>query len=350
MPNLVALATANPPMYVTQREAFEFYDAHFELEPEERELYRKVLIDGPIDGRYIGVDRKVQVCDEEQDLLIARFLKFGRLMATRAARQALDRAELAPDAVDGLVVNTCTGYLCPGLSSYVAQDLGLRTDVRVLDLMGMGCGGAVPNWEAATGMLARSECGPVLSIAVEVCTATIFMGPEPDLVVSNCIFGDGAAAAVLERPRDGREPLLRVVDFQSGLFPRYREDLRYRSVNGRLRNSLSRRVPVLGGRTISEVAGKLLARHDLEVADIDWWAVHAGGSRVLDQVEKQIGLSDGQLRFSRGVLKHYGNMSSPTCLFVLDEILSNGRPRPGEWGLVLSFGAGFTAFAALVEF
>ncbi|MFW6259224.1 MAG: 4-(cytidine 5'-diphospho)-2-C-methyl-D-erythritol kinase, partial [Halochromatium sp.] len=91
--------------------------------------------------------------------------------------------ELAPEAVDGLVVNTCTGYLCPGLSSYVAEDLGLRTDLRVLDLMGMGCGGAVPNWEAATGLLARSQCGPVLSIAVEVCTATIFMGPEPDLVV-----------------------------------------------------------------------------------------------------------------------------------------------------------------------
>jgi alkylresorcinol/alkylpyrone synthase len=337
-------------MYVTQEEAFEFYDTHFELQDEERALYEKVLLEGPIDGRYIGAERKAQMCEEEQDLLIARFLRFGRMIAVEAAREALGKAELDPSDVDGLVVNTCTGYLCPGLTSYVAEDLGLRTDLHVLDLMGMGCGGAVPNWGAAAGMLARSRCGPVLSISVEICTATIFMGPEPDLVVSNCIFGDGAAAAVLSRPPAGSRPLLKVLDFQSGLFPHYREDLRYRTIGGRLRNSLSRRVPVLGARTISEVAGELLTRHNLDVDEITWWAVHAGGSRVLDQVEKQMGLRDGQLRFSREVLRQYGNMSSPTALFALEKILDHGNPAPGDRGLVLSFGAGFTAFAALVEF
>jgi alkylresorcinol/alkylpyrone synthase len=185
---------------------------------------------------------------------------------------------------------------------------------------------------------------------VEICTATLFMGPEPDLVVSNCIFGDGAAASVLRAPDSDGPRELRVVDFQSGLFPRYREDLRYRTVDGRLRNTLSRRVPVLGARTVAEVAGKLLERHGLAIGDIARWAVHAGGSRVLDQVQKQLGLPDGTLRFSRDILRQYGNMSSPTALFALQNILQEDRPEPGERGLVLSFGAGFTAFAALVEF
>jgi alkylresorcinol/alkylpyrone synthase len=100
--------------------------------------------------------------------------------------------------IAGLIVNTCTGYLCPGLSSYVAADLGLRPSIRFQDLMGMGCGAAVPNLEAAAGMLARSGEGPVLSVAVEICTATIFPSHELELVVSNSIFGDGAAAAVLD--------------------------------------------------------------------------------------------------------------------------------------------------------
>ena len=101
----------------------------------------------------------------------------------------------------------------------------------------MGFGAAVPNLEAAAGMLARSGEGPVLSVAVEICTATIFTGHEPELVVSNSIFGDGAAAAVLDLPREGHSGgLAQIVDFAAGLFPRYREDLRYRTEGGCLRN------------------------------------------------------------------------------------------------------------------
>jgi len=104
-------------------------------------------------------------------------------------------------------------------------------------LMGMGCGAAIPNLEAAAGMLARSREGPVLSLAVEICTATIFPSHEPELVVSNSIFGDGAAAAVLDLAPDNHPGgLARMVDFATGLFPQYREDLRYRTEGGCLRN------------------------------------------------------------------------------------------------------------------
>jgi alkylresorcinol/alkylpyrone synthase len=336
-------------MYVSQEEAFLFYDSHFDLTPQERELYRRVLLDGPIAGRFIGIDEPIEACETDQDKLIERFAKFGRLIGAEAARKALDQAGLAPEEIDGLVVNTCTGYLCPGLSSYVAEDIGLRTDIRFMDLMGMGCGAAVPNWEAAAGMLALSACGPVLSLSVEVCTATIFLGPEPDLIISNSIFGDGAAAAVLDG-QDSTGQLCRIVGFSSALHPRHREDLRYRSVGGRLRNSLSRRVPAIGARTAKEAAHTLLKRHGRTQEDIRWWAVHAGGSVVLDQIEKVLGLQGDELRFSREVLRQCGNMSSPTLLFALDKILTDGRPAPGDLGLLIGFGAGFSAFAALVEF
>ena len=348
---LRGLGTATPPLYATQEEAYEFFTRHFTLKPAEQELYRRILLDGKIKGRYLGMDATTDALETDPDRLLARFLKFGRATAVAAARRALAEAGVETAEIAGLVVNTCTGYLCPGLSSYIAEELGLKTSIRFLDLMGMGCGAAIPNLEAAASMLARSGEGPVLSVAVEICTATIFPSHEPELVVSNSIFGDGAAAAVLDLVPDNRPGgLAQMVDFATGLFPRYRGDLCYRTEGGRLRNHLSKRVPVIGARTVTEVASRLLARHGLSRDDIAWWAVHPGGTVVLAQVAKELELAGEALRFSYNVFENYGNMSSPSVLFVLREILDSGRPQLGQKGMLLTFGAGFSAFAALMEF
>ncbi len=348
---LKGLGTATPPLYVTQEEAYEYLSTNFILKPAEQGLYRRILLDGKIKGRYLGMDTKRDALETDPDRHLERFLKFGRTTAVAAARRALAEAGVKTDEIAGLVVNTCTGYLCPGLSSYVAADLGLRTSISFQDLMGMGCGAAIPNLEAAAGMLARNGEGPVLSIAVEICTATIFPSHDPDLVVSNSIFSDGAAAAVLDRETHNRPGgLARMVDFATGIFPKYREDLRYRTEGGRLRNQLSKRVPVIGAHTATDVATRLLARHGLSRNDVAWWAVHPGGTVVLAQVAKKLELADEALRFSYNVFENYGNMSSPSVLFVLRKILDSKRPQPGQKGMLLAFGAGFSAFAALMEF
>ncbi len=348
---LRGLGTATPSLYATQQEAYEFFSTHFTMKPAERDLYRRILLDGKIKGRYLGMDAKEDVLETDPDRLLARFLKFGRGTAVAAARRALAEAGVEPAEIKGLIVNTCTGYLCPGLSSYIAEDLGLNTSIRFLDLMGMGCGAAIPNLETAAGMLIRSGEGPVLSIAVEICSATIFPGSEPELVVSNSIFGDGGAAAVLDLAREDRQDgLAKMADFAAGLFPRYREDLRYRTESGRLRNHLSRRTPVIGARTALDAASGLMDRRGLTRNDIAWWAVHPGGTAVLAQVAKKLELADDALNFSYHIFENYGNMSSPSVLFVLREIIDSGRTQPGQKGMLLAFGAGFSAFAALIEF
>ena len=345
-----ALGIANPPLYVTQQQAFEFYTTHFKLEREEEALYRRLLLDGTIQGRYVGLDRVEDACETDPDRLNERFLKYARLIATAAAKRALEEAQLTPDMIGGLVVNTCTGYRCPGLTSYLAEDLKLGHNTRTIDIVGMGCGGALPNLEAAS-LMAVALQRPVLSIAVEICTGTLFMGPDPALVVSNSIFGDGAAAAIVQ---DGGVEApgcrLRLLDSESGIYPQYRNQLHYRQEGGRLRNVLSVKVPHIGAKTGGEVLDRLLARHKLEKSAIQWWAVHAGGTAVLDQVGRGLGLTEADLRFSMAVFRRYGNMSSPTVLFALKEILDQGHPKRGDRGILLSFGAGFTAFAALVEF
>ena len=109
-------------------------------------------------------------------------------------------------------------------------------------------------------------------------------------------------------------------------------------------------MPEIGATAIAGVARRLLDRHGLADSDIDWWVVHPGGVAVLDRVAEALRLPKEALRFSYGVFRDYGNMSSPSVLFVLQRLLREDRPRPGQRGLLLSFGAGFTAFAALVEF
>ncbi|MCL5282879.1 MAG: 3-oxoacyl-ACP synthase [Planctomycetes bacterium] len=352
---LSALATANPKRYATQEEIYAFLVAHFPMQPQEKELYRQLLLEGPIRGRHIAVDADEEICSQDADCLTARFATHSRRIAAEAARTALDRAGLVPADIEGLIVNTCTGYLCPGLSSYLVEDLGLAAFTSVLDLMGMGCGGAIPNLETACRMIQSGAKRAVLCLSVEICSATFFLGPDPDLIVSNSIFADGASAALVQAavPSSLQPPasgLLRFLDFESATLPKYREQLRYTSQSGRLRNILTRNVPVIGARAVAQVVRRLLDRHGLPQDAIDWWIVHPGGTQVLNAVQREIELAPEKLRFSYEVFRNYGNMSSPSVMFVLDRILHEARPKSGQTGLLLSFGAGFTAFASLVEF
>ncbi|HBA86117.1 MAG TPA: 3-oxoacyl-ACP synthase [Verrucomicrobia bacterium] len=347
-----AVATSNPPLYVTQQESFDYYTAHFDLKPDERELYRRILLEGSIRGRYIGMDCKDDAHETNPDRLNERFLKYARRTAADAARKAMTEAQRDISQIGGLVVNTCTGYLCPGLSSYLVEDLRLGDSVKALDMAGMGCGGALPNLECAAGLIARGNPPSILSVSVEICSATLFMGSDPGLIVSNSIFGDGAAACIVENASapDPARTGFQLLDFEAGIFPQHREQLRYRQEGGRLRNVLSRKVPVLGAKTARTVLDRLLQRRRLPIDAIRWWAVHAGGTTVLDQVGKELGLNEDQLRYSTEVFRDYGNMSSPTVLFVMKSILEKGRPASGDKGILVSFGAGFSAYACLVEF
>lgn len=347
--HLIGLGTANPPLRFSQRELYEAYAAYLPLSEEARSLLHRVMVENHSIGfRHVAVAALTDLLAETQDDLIVRYQKFAVPVALEAARRALAQAGLTPADVDALVVNTCTGYLCPGLTSYVAEALPLKKSIRPFDLQGMGCGGALPNLETAYNLLQAHPDLNVLTLSVEMCTATIYFSEEPDILISNAIFGDGAAATVLTN-RPGATGI-RLRGFAAGLYPEDREFLYYRTEQTKLRNVLSARVPVLGGRHAKEVVDRLLAEQELTRADVHHWIIHPGGEKVLDAFERGLGLSPEALSPSRTVLYQYGNMSSASVLFVLEEVLRSRAPQSGELGVLSSFGAGFSAFAALVEF
>lgn len=349
------IGTALPPRRVTQAETLAWGLDHVPLTAATRDLYAKVLCDPSIEARHLAVEDLSEVLETDHDKVLARFERWAGDLSARSLTSALHAAGVSPGSVDYLAATTCTGYLCPGLTSYVMERAGLRPDLRRMDLVGMGCGAAIPALEQACHFLAAYPDGTAAVVCTEICSAAVFFGDAPDLVISNTIFGDGSAAVVLRR-RDGTpagsapgsRPAL--LGFRSLTLPEWRETLRFRTEQGHLRNVLSRDVPVRAGAACRRLIHELLQDHGLDIGQIAHWMMHAGGRLVLDAVERALDLPAAALEAARAVLRDAGNLSSPTVLFVLDEERRRHPPARGDLGILSAFGAGFAAHAALLEY
>jgi alkylresorcinol/alkylpyrone synthase len=353
--SLIAIGTALPPHCISQSDALDWGLGHVPMTPGTRDLYRRVLTDRGIGSRHLALDDLAEILETDHDTILARFERWAADLSAASLARALGAAGVEPAAIDYLAATTCTGYLCPGLTSYVMERAGLRPDVRRVDLVGMGCGAALPALEQACHFLAAHPDGTAAVVSTEICSAAILLGDAPDLVVSNSIFGDGSAAAILRRADRGdpaREapPVPRFLGFRSLTLPEWRESLRFRTEGGHLRNVLGRDVPVRAGEACRRLVGDLLGEHGLGAGDVAHWVMHAGGRSILDAVERAMQLPATALDAARTVLHKFGNLSSPTVLFVLDEEQRQRPPRAGDLGIVSAFGAGFSAHAALVQY
>lgn len=340
------ITTALPPLAISQEHGAAFLKEHYSgrLRPGSLKLLERVFGHPSVKSRRFAFDDPRALVDEDPDRRMDRFARWALRLSAEASRGALKKAGLAPADISGLVVNTCTGYLCPGVSSYLVEELGLGRGVKAYDLVGSGCGGAVPNLQLAGALAGADPGGAVLSVSVEICSCTFQMGDDAGLLISNALFGDGAAAAVVRAKPAGFE----MVSSRSRLAPEYREDIRFVHRNGQLHNQLSARLPGLAAETAAGLVDELLKANGLQKRDIGRWAVHPGGENVIRAVQGSLGLADGDLTCTRRVLAGLGNMSSATVWFILDELRREGL-RPGELVVMLAFGAGLSAHAALLR-
>ena len=313
--------------------------------------------DNGIDERCLAVESLKDVFTIDADTLAARFLDHAPALATDAARRALADAGVEAASIDAVVISTCTGYICPGLSGYVIERLGLRADVLAFDLVGQGCAAALPNLQLGHHLLRSGSCDHVLSVCVEVSSAAMYLDSDPGVVISACLFGDGAGAAVLSSqlakasPKTGSALLrtrhIRWVDSASLIAPQHRDALRFETRQGLLRNILTREVPALASFYAARVLETVLQRSGLRTDHIGEWIMHAGGRDVLRALERELGLSAHDLRYSSKMLRQYGNLSSAFVYFVLEA--ARADDAPGGWWWLSSFGAGFSCHGALLE-
>ncbi len=345
------VGTATPPARYTKAEcldAFQKSEWFARLDARAHVVARTVLQrDNGIDTRRLAVDSLAEVFHIDPNTLARRFLKHAPTLAADAGQRALDQSSLSAADIGAVVVSTCTGYLCPGLSGYVVERLGLRADVQAFDLVGQGCAAALPNLQLAHALLSVNTCEHVLSICVEVSSAAMYLDNDPGVLISACLFGDGAGAAVVSRQPKTTGRRVKWIDSSSLINPEERKALMFEQRDGMLRNILSRAVPTLAADYAHRVLKIVLGRAGLHTADINAWIIHAGGRDVLLAVERELGLGPQDLRYSAAMLKEYGNLSSAFVYFVLEAALNNHAPD--GWWWLSSFGAGFSCHGALLK-
>ncbi len=331
---LQSLATAFPPHAFTQAECFQILNdsgAVDGLRGRSRELLRKVLTgDSGIETRRFSDPDLAKTFGRDAGQLHQHFEQHAPRLASEALLKACDLASLNPSGIDALLVCTCTGYLCPGLSSYISEILGLRPNAFLQDLLGLGCGAALPLLETSRGLLAANPTATIATVAVEISSAAFYLNDEPGVLISLCLFGDGAAAAIWKGETQGGQ--FRFQNFRTIHKPEHREKIRFVNVGGRLKNQLHREVPELAADAVSELFGMRSGTPEHLIA-------HTGGRNVIEAIERVIPAH--RLDATREVLRRYGNISSPSVLAALEYSLSTDPESESLW--LTAFGAGFAA-------
>jgi 3,5-dihydroxyphenylacetyl-CoA synthase len=338
---IISIGTANPPLRFTQEQSL--HAAGYKSQ-----RIRKMFLNSDIHYRHFYLEGGVNR-DESSDQLNQRYLRGAMKTGCRALVECLAIAGKPAREVDFLAVCTCTGYICPDLGSRLIAHMGFRNDVQRASIVGLGCAGAVPTMQRAVDFVRANPTRIALMLAVEICSACYYVDNTLETVVGNTICADGAAAFLLGAcdAANGRYP--KVVDFETFLDPQHIDEVGLRHLGGKLRIVLGASIHRLAGPMIEKALQPLFQRHGLSRSGIRFWVVHPGGRKVINDVQAYLGLTDQQTQFSRTVLRNYGNMSSPTVMFVLNEVVRHGDPRPGDWGLMVALGPGMAAEVALLR-
>jgi predicted naringenin-chalcone synthase len=265
-------------------------------------------------------------------------------LATRAAEEALDRANWAAKSIAHLVTVSCSGFSAPGVDIGLIGELGLRRHVSRTHIGFMGCHGALNGLRVARSLAAADPGERVLLVCVELCSLHQQYTNDAQQIVANALFSDGAAAIAGQFRESGAR--WRVADQQSCLLPGTEELMSWRIGDHGFKMQLSPRVPVAIRDSLGPWMSEWLAQHSLEIEDVRGWAIHPGGPRILTACADALGLDHSQLAPSQAILATYGNMSSPTVLFILERLRDEGMTPPC---VMLAFGPGLTVEAALVR-
>ena len=338
LPKIAAVATATPAHRFGQAEllALAGYD----------DARRRGFFDqSDIEGRALYIDPATFRPNETIDELQARFERGAMELSEQAARRAIAAAGWRPDDVDFIVTTTCTGRLTPSIDARLVGRLGCRSDVQRVHVGDTGCASAVVALQQAWNHLRAFPDHRAIVVAVEICSAAYFLDDRLESAVAHAIFADGAGAVALSG--DGAGPA--IVEHQTIFRPEHLDAMGFEYPGGRPRVRLSKDVRRIGAQMMGEMATALMATHGLKREDVRHWVLHSAGRRVLDRARVLLELDPEHLAPSRTVLRRFGNMSSATIVFVLDEVLRSERSAPGEWGVLIGLGPGFAAEGALLR-
>ncbi len=335
---LLSVATAVPPHRIDQRDAATAAHQTFSARFDDFERLVKVFENSGIHTRYLVRPLEWYMAPLGWSERNAAYIEGACDLFIDATTKALDAAGLTAGQIDTVVTISSTGLATPSLDAMVADRIGFRTDVERVPVFGLGCAGG------ATGLsigarLAQSRPGScVLVVAVELCSVAFRLDKlTKENIVATALFGDGAAACVL---RAGKAGLAAVEMSGQHTWPDTLDVMGWSVDDTGLGVIFDRAIPPFAEANIAAAVTSILSRSGVGIADVDRFACHPGGAKVITALERALSLDQGSLDHERDVLTEYGNMSAPTALFVLDRVIKAGLP---DRTVLTAMGPGFTA-------
>lgn len=348
-PAILGLSTAVPSQCYEQDEILKMLRQYMSSSAKTDALFANAGVGSrylAVDGSYYQTERTTQQRNE-------RYMEEAVPLGALAIARCLERAGVTAQEVSDLIVVSCTGIDTPGLDLHLAGRMGMPPGLHRTCVLGMGCYGAFPGLLRAREAALARPGALALVAAVEICSLHFQPGDRSiENVVSSALFSDGAAAALIGLRPAGAQPqgsFPRLIDAATFCDYQTFDHMAFHLTDHGFRMSLSAYVPKLLAAKIEDFVDELLRRNGRARADVRHWGVHPGSSRILDYVEQRLALQPGALDASRKTLFEYGNMSSATILFVLEQLQRQARPQPGDLGVLMSFGPGLTMEGALVE-
>ena len=295
---------------------------------------------------------------------MTRYAAEAPVLAERAARAALEASGVAPRRITHLITVSCTGFYAPGLDVELTGRLDLRPDVRRVHIGFMGCHAAFNALGAAKDAVTADPSARVLVCCVELSTLHFAYGWNPEKLVANALFADGASACVVGAENDENRKVhgdvprgWRLIETASLLLPDSRDAMTWRIGDHGFEMTLSAELPALIGRHLRSWCESWLSKAGLALPDVRYWAIHPGGPKILAAAGEALGIGEPDLRASRQILAQHGNMSSATLLFLLNRLLQNrksGDEQEAKEGghrpcAAIGFGPGLMAEGLLLE-
>ena len=249
-----------------------------------------------------------------------------------------------------LITVSCTGMYAPGIDIEIIQELGLNTSIKRTAINFMGCYAAFNAIKIADAICKADGNAKVLVVCVELCSIHFQKLKDEDNILSNALFGDGAAAMLIQTDKAISPVSLSLEQFHCDLHFEGKQEMAWHIGDHGFEMKLSSYVPDIIKKGINILTDRLLSSMRLSLEDISYYAIHPGGKRILEVIEEKLGMSKEDNRFAYEVLHQYGNMSSPTILFVLESLMNSLKPGDQDKNILsLAFGPGLTLESMLLK-
>jgi len=349
---IVATATGFPPHYYSQDEMIcalrQFWAArHSNLDRLER-FHRHMLVEGRHLALPLEAYAHLSGFGASNDAWIEVALNLGE----RTLRALLEQAGIGAEEISQLTFTTVTGIAVPSIDARLMNRIPFSRHLKRVPVFGLGCLGGVAGVARVADYLRGQPEEAAILLSIELCSLTL---QPQDLSVANIIssglFGDGAAAVLMvgDAHRLARPGRPQVIDSRSFFFSNTERVMGWDVTNTGFKVVLSADVPEIARTQLRPAVEAFLADHQLSIDDISHWIAHPGGPKVTQAMQEGLGLNGDALRLSRESLARFGNVSSASVLFILDETLATCQPAPGTHGLMVAMGPAFCAELVLLQ-